>query len=549
MKVPYTQAKYHTWPEILDLTAQWCKAFPDLVKSYPIGKTYEGREIICLEITAPGTPPQEKPGYYVDANFHAGEVTGSAVALYTVSWLLENYGSNSQDGHEATELLNNYTWYVVPRVSIDGSEMYMNTPYTLRSSTRIFPFVEDQPGLHAEDINGDGVITQMRLEDPHGEWKPSAKDPRLMVRRRPDDFGGTYYRLYQEGNIVDFNGIEVPIARPRWGLDLNRNMPAFWDIDAKQIGSGDYALSEPEAKAVADFFINKKNIAGAMSYHTYGNVHLRPCCTVPDKKMDKVDFEAYKLLGELGAEITGYGHCGVYDAFTTDQEKPYRGAYLDWMYHHRGVFNWSTELWSAMVAAGVEKLKYEAPPKPKTDKELEEDMLKVLAWNDKEGLDGYMPWTKYEHPQLGQVEIGGWKHKFIFQNPPERFLQEVCEKNMRFTNMQARAMAMLKVRKVKAEKVAEGVYHISCGVVNGGYLNTAGSNLATQIAVCKPVEVAISGEGIQVAQGKAKLELGHMPGRSEKKAEWTVTAKAGTVITITAAGERAGTHRQEIELI
>ncbi|MCL2404609.1 MAG: M14 family metallopeptidase [Defluviitaleaceae bacterium] len=542
MKVPYTTAKYYNWPEIQELIAQWCKAFPDLIKSYPIGKTYEGRDIICLEITAPGAPAHEKPGYYVDANFHAGEITGSAVALYTVSWFLENYDRDS----EVTELLTNYAWYIVPRVCIDGSEMYMNTPYTLRSSTRIFPFTEDQPGLHAEDINGDGVITQMRVQDPHGEWKVSQTDPRLMVRRRPDDFGGTYYRLYQEGRIVDFNGIEVPIARPRWGLDLNRNMPAFWDIDAKQIGSGDYALSEPEAKAVADFLINKKNIAGAMSYHTFGNVHLRPCCTIPDSKMDKVDLEAYKLLGTLGAEITDYGHCGVYDAFTFDQSKPYRGAYMDWVYNHRGILSWSTELWSAMVASGVDKQKFEAPPKPKSDKEQEADMLKVFEWHDKEGLDGFMPWTKFEHPQLGEVEIGGWKHKYMFQNPPEQFLPDVCEKNMRFTNMQARAMARIEVRKVNVEKVADGLYRVSCGIVNGGYLNTAGTNLATQIAVCKPIEVAISGDDIEVAQGKAKLELGHIPGRSEKKAEWLVMAQPGSVITITACGERAGTYRHEL---
>jgi len=542
MKVPYQPARYYRWPEILELTAAWCKAFPELVKSYPIGKTYEGRDIICLEITAPGTTANEKPGYYIDANFHAGEVTGSAVALYTISWFLENYGSDS----EATQLLDNYVWYVVPRVCIDGSEMYMNTPYTLRSSARVFPFSDDQPGLHAEDVNGDGEITQMRIKDPHGEWKVSPIDPRLMIRRRPDDFGGEYYRLYQEGHIVDFDGIEIPIARPRWGLDLNRNMPVFWDIDSKQIGSGDYPLSEPEAKAVADFLLNKKNIAGTMSYHTYGNVHLRPCCTTPDAEMVKEDLEAYKLLGSLGAEITDYGHCSVYDGFTINQKMPYRGVYLDWVYNHRGILAWSTELWSANVAAGVEKLNFDVPLTMKTDKEQEEDMLKVFQWHDKEGLDGFLPWTSFNHPQLGEVEIGGWKNKYMFQNPPERFLPDICEKNMRFTNIQACAMASIKVRKVKTEKLADGLYRISCGVVNSGYLNTAGTTLASQIAVCRPVEVTIG--GATVAQGKAKLELGHMPGRSVKKAEWLIQAQAGSNITITASSQRAGTYRHELTL-
>jgi len=214
MKVAYNPEKYYPWPEIQDLISAWCTAFPNLIKSYPIGKTYEGRDIICLEITSPNSTPDEKPGYYIDANFHAGEVTGSAVALYTVSWFLENYGTDS----EATQLLDHFTWYIVPRVCIDGSEMYFNTPYTLRSSTRLFPDTEDTPGLHGEDINGDGVISMMRIADPHGDWKVSEHDPRLMTRRRPDDINGTFYQLYQEGRIVEFDGVEIKPARPRWAL-------------------------------------------------------------------------------------------------------------------------------------------------------------------------------------------------------------------------------------------------------------------------------------------------------------------------------------------
>jgi len=119
---------------------------------------------------------------------------------------------------------------------------------------------------------------------------------------------------------------------------------------------------------------------------------------------------------------------------------------------------------------------------------------------------------------------------------------------MRFTNMQAKAMAFLAIRKVKAEKVAEGLYKISCGVVNGGFLNTAGTVLATRIRVTKPVEAVICGEGITIAQGKAKQELGHLPGRSEKKVEWLVQAPAGTEVTISVFGERAGKVKHVVTL-
>ena len=29
----------------------------------------------------------------------------------------------------------------------------------------------------------------------------------------------------------------------------------------------------------------------------------------------------------------------------------------------------------------------------------------------------FQEWTAFDHPQLGPVEIGGWKYKYVFQNP------------------------------------------------------------------------------------------------------------------------------------
>lgn len=546
MKVTYEPAKYYVWAEILALVEKWCAAFPELIKQYPIGKTYEGRKIICLELSSAKGIAAEKPGYYIDANFHAGEVTGSAVALYTVSWLLENYGTDA----DATAMLDNRTIYVVPRVSIDGSEMYFNTPFTLRSSTRLFPFTEDQPGLHAEDLDGDGYITQMRIKDPNGDYKLNPEDPRLMIKRGPDEVTGDFYRVYQEGKIVEFDGIEITAARPRWGLDVNRNMPAFWDIDVKQVGSGDYALSEPETKSVADFLIKQKNIAGAQSYHTTGEVHLRPCATIPDKAMNQDDVTAYKELGTRGVEFTGYGHCNIFEGYMapSQRDKPLRGVYLDWIYNHRGVLSWSTELWSPTNAAGCTKNDYSKDRKLQTVKEREADLLKMAKWHDENNLGCFVEWHEFDHPQLGKVEIGGWKPKFLIQNPPTRFLADLCERNMRFTNVQIKAMAEVDVRKIKVEVMADGLYKITCGIVNKGYLPTGGTHLAEQIKMVRPIEVFISGKNITVPNGKEKIKLPQLKGREEKKAEWLLLGKAGTKVTITASSERAGTARVEVVL-
>jgi hypothetical protein len=103
----------------------------------------------------------------------------------------------------------------------------------------------------------------MRIEDPDGAWRVSDKDPRIMRRREPDDFGGTYYHLISEGIINNWDGFEVKLAPARWGLDLNRNYPNEWAPEGEQKGAGDYPFSEPETRAEAEFWATHRNIIEA----------------------------------------------------------------------------------------------------------------------------------------------------------------------------------------------------------------------------------------------------------------------------------------------
>ena len=76
-------------------------------------------------------------------------------------------------------------------------------------------------------INGDGKILQMRLQDPNGDWKISTLDPRLMEKRAPDEFGGTYYRLFEEGLLEDYDGYIIKFAS-RWrGLISTATSPSI----------------------------------------------------------------------------------------------------------------------------------------------------------------------------------------------------------------------------------------------------------------------------------------------------------------------------------
>ena len=481
---------------------------PGLCRVESIGESYEGREIWLMELTNDETgPAAHKPAFWVDGNTHAGEVTGSMAALYLIGILLEGYGSDER----ITALLDRQAFYVLPRLSPDGAERYLTTPHSLRASMRPWPEPDEEPGLHPEDVNGDGHILQMRVEDENGEWRVSEEDGRLMIPRAPDEVGGTYYRMYREGSFKDYDGFERKIARPLYGLDINRQYPYQWRGEAEQSGAGPYPLSEPESRAQVDFLLDHKNVFGLHTYHTFSGAILRPYSNRPDDEMPEHDLAVYKALGERGTQLTDYPNLSVYHDFRYEPQKFITGTFDDWAYDAYGVFAFTIEFWSAARSAGVEVEDFielfRSPP--------EEAQLKLLAWNDRE-LDGegFVPWTPFEHPQLGRVEIGGWKTKFTSQNPPPAFLRAECEKVARFALSHAQSAPRLEA-KLETEGLSPGIRRLELTVENTGYLPTNITKVASDKNLVKPVEAKIRmPEGASLLSGKAEVEIGHLSGRS-----------------------------------
>jgi murein tripeptide amidase MpaA len=557
MKLTYDT--YLRYEELTRALRALAEEHPWLCRLGSIGKSYEGREIWLAEITNLETgPASEKPAFWVDGNIHAGEVTGSMAALYLIETLLEGYGSDER----VTRLLDRQSFYVLPRLSPDGAERYLSTPYTLRASLRPWPEPEEEPGLHPEDLDGDGHIVQMRVEDESGEWRISTEDGRLMVPRAPDEAEprGKYYRLYREGVFKDYEGFERRIARPLYGLDMNRQYPYNWQEEADQRGAGPYPLSEPESRAQVDFLLDHKNVFGLHTYHTFCGAILRPYSNRPDDDFPEHDLAVYKAIGGRGTELTGYPNISVYHDFRYEPNKFITGTLDDWAYDSYGVFAFTIEFWSAPRSAGVEVEDFieffRDPP--------EEAQLKMLAWNDRElEGEGFVDWTPFEHPQLGRVEIGGWKTKFTAQNPPPKFLEAECEKLTRFALSHAQAAPHLEAH-LEAEELSPGLRRLELTVENTGYLPTNVTRIAADKKLVKPVEAEITlSEGASLVSGEAEVELGHLAGRSTllgnrwknpaffeglpsdyaRRVVWVVRGEGPIGIEVRA--ERAGTVRLE----
>ena len=484
--------------------------YPNLCRVESVGRSVEGREIWLAEITNTQTgPASEKPAFWVDGNTHAGEVTGSMAALYLIENLLESYGQDDL----VTRLLDEQTFYVLPRLSPDGAEYYLTTPHTLRSNPRPWPEPEQAPGLRPEDVDGDGDALQMRVEDPNGEWRLSEGDERLLVPRAPDEAeqGATYYRLYKEGVFEDYDGFGRKIARPLHGLDMNRQYPYRWREDADQGGAGPYPLSEPESRAHVDALLARKNVFSIHSHHTFCGAILRPYSDRDDREMPDHDLAVYKAIGDRGTDLTGYPNISVYHDFRYEENRFITGAFDDWAFDYYGVFAFTIEFWSLPAAAGVEVKDFISffrnPP--------EEASLKMLAWNDRElGGIGFSPWRPCDHPQLGRVEVGGWKTKFTYQNPPPKFLRAECEKLYRFALAHASTAPRLQAH-LQTEQLSPGVRRLELRVENTGYLPTNVTRTAADKKLVKPVKATLTlPEGATLVSGEPEADLGHLAGRS-----------------------------------
>ena len=555
--------RFVKFPELSEILQALAARYPDLLELSSVGRSFEDRDIWLCTITNAATGSHdEKPAIWIDANIHATELTGSTAALYLVNKLLTEYGTDDN----VTRALDTRTFYVVPRMGPDGAELAMGErPRYVRSSSRPYPRTDQQDGLIAQDMDGDGRILMMRIEDPNGTWKVSTADRRLLVPRDPIERGdGPYYRLLTEGEIQNFDGVMIKPAPALAGLDMNRNYPVEWRPEGEQGGAGPYPTSEPEIRAVVQAIVDRPNICAFIQYHTYSGVHLRPYGTHADDALPTFDLRVFKEIGKKATELTGYPAVSVYHDFKYDPKDVITGVADDWAYDHLGVHAWTTEFWSPQRAAGIEDMKFiewwiEHPF---------DDDLKLLAWSDEQlGGEGFVDWYEYEHPQLGPVELGGWNTAYCFRNPPPHLLEAEVAPHADWAIWHVLIAPELSLHTATAEPITDGSWRVRFVVQNAGWLPTNVTQKALDRKAVRPLELSITlPEGATLIGTDAKKEAGQLSGRVLKNAmlggfgvgsdgtndramaEWVVAAPQGTVVELTARHPRAGIVRASAAL-
>ena len=241
--------RYHNPAELSAALQEITRANPVFARTHALTKTPGGRELLLLEI-GPETAAKTKllPAVFIAANMEGTVPISGEAALYLAKLLIQK-----------PELRADRTWYILPCGNPDAASLFFATPKRL--DTRNFaPHNDDQDDQvdedGPEDLNGDGLITQMRVKDPEGEWMPVPGQPRLLKKADWSKGEKGIYKLYTEG--IDNDGDGLYNEDGPGGIDVGTNFPQMFKSFAPDTGF--WAGSATESFSLMKFFDEHREI-------------------------------------------------------------------------------------------------------------------------------------------------------------------------------------------------------------------------------------------------------------------------------------------------
>jgi hypothetical protein len=519
---PISWSRYYSY-------AEWTKIMHDIQKKYPhladiqsIGKSRMGRNQYLITITAKETGKHsEKTAMWVDGAIHGNEVNGITCSLYLMWYLLTRYDYDPY----VHELVDNCTFYILPGLNVDANESFVvhpNTPNNPREPYR--PEDNDGDGLYdedrTEDVDGDGELSTMYIEDPNGNYKLSADKRQFLRVENPEEGLQLFTRIGGEGYDNDGDGMinEDDIGGP----DPNRNFPYGWNLDA----GNPYPMSEPECRNVFEFQRKHPNIFASFHYHNTGRlimfqappaVRRSNMSAEQSQRMQQMQEQRLAMMRETNkyaqlfdrqvAPVNQHDMDTQTAIVTTGARilQNYRptigglsGQAHAATYYMLGAYSYLIELWGSNT---------EYADMDNDGRVSDEEMLQ---WIDIELTgEGWINPHKVEHPDLGEIWIGGSPKKHIRRTPPARYIEQEAYKNAQFVMYCASQFPKVEVEEITVRPAADRLYWIEAEVKNDRVYPTA-SDRAKQLKLVEKDKVSLKASNnvtlIEVPKGPAATD-------------------------------------------
>ena len=553
----------------------------DRVGTIRIGESPGGRAISLASVSGGGADGA-RPALLVVAGARSAHRIGTDVALALIERLSEDYGRDSA----VTALLDRSTVLVLPLLSPDAAEASTRSP--IQEQTRNeSPFDDDRDGMVDEDgpddMNGDGLITMMRIADPTGEWTEDADDPGLMRIADPAKGERRGWRLLPEGVDDDEDG--------RWnedppgGVDIGVNFPRdySWFGD----GAGDHPVSAPESRALAELLASRDDIAAVVVLGMHDNLlvpwkacsrggngeegicpkeerggRLRePLTTVLDDDATwfaEISARYREATGRSGADSLGI--------------EPGGGDPLSWAYFHMGRWAFGSSVWTPPASSdrteeadptggdGVSADSATAAGADSADtgngrqgRDAKKDPVaaqrRLLRWIRSNRPADFVDWAPVSHPDFPDrlVEVGGLA-PFARWNPPAASRDSLIEGEVRFLMEFASLLPRVAIVEAVSEPLGDDTYRVTVHIANEGFLPTR-TALAERLGRPRAIRVEIETSGQEIVGGRRVQTIEALPGSgAATDLSWTVVGRGNGRVTVRAGTPSAGEDRREVEL-
>lgn len=365
--VPAFFQRYPTSAEVRAFLEGLAQDYPSLVALETVGASRQGRPILGIRLgNAAMGDPDARPALYLDGQHHAREPISGLCVLYTLRWLLSEYGRDSL----ATHLLDTRTVYAIPSVNPDGNDIWLADNFAQRRNANPTCCDEDGDGLLDEDppnaIGWGTFHAYLYIFAP--AWLAAHPDNPFV------DNWHVHVKGVVDMGFVDAEGNPVPQvdddgdgARrgtnedPIGGVDLNRNYAVHWNQGSPDIRAETYrgpaVWSEPEAQAVRDWVLAHPNIGVAATLHSGADVLLHSWGWSANERLP--DGQVYEHIGRKASQLTECcGFLGAPHAWMARGLYTASGSAMDWLYL-QGIYAFSPEVYASSEIARA--MPYSAP--------------------------------------------------------------------------------------------------------------------------------------------------------------------------------------------
>lgn len=537
---------YHTAARLAAAIDSIGRANPQLVRVTTLATSPGGRPVHVVRIGG----SDEKPALLVLAGAYGPQVASSEVALRLTREVVTRAARDA-----ATKaLLADYTIYVVPRLNPDAAEAFFAP---LKHERRGNDEKSDDDRDHAmdedaaDDLNGDGLITMMRVRTGPGgggEWIPDAVDPALM--RRADALKGEQglYKIYVEGKDDDGDG-QYNEDGPG-GTDLSINFANNYQFFVA--GSGEHQFSAAETRAVAEFVTARTNLAAVYVLGMQDNL-IKP-------------WEGRRTPG-IGGSPQGTSAGGPYTSILPEDatwyaevgkkaprpvtgvdpvSAPENGDPLSWAYYHMGRFAFGSRVWWPGRAPADSGAGRRAPTPDAIATERGE-----YRWLKANDPSGFVEWKEVAGYTIDgkPVEVGGFA-PYARLNPPAATLDSLGAQQAGWVLDLTRMLPKTQLAgPVSVTSVGPRVWRVTADVVNTSYLPT-NSALGARSRLPRRVKVELSmPNGVTLSSGRKQQYIDALRGSgATQRFEWVVVGDAGATLTLNVGAPNTGAVTETITL-